>query len=234
MEGLSLDLAARDAHRGVVLTGQRTLVVWRHGRTPWNVADRFQGHTDVALDELGVAQARAAAPVLAALRPDAIVTSDLVRARATAACLAELTGLEPVVDPRLRETDGGAWEGRTGAELARTDGDNYRQWRAGADVAAGGAETRSQVAARAVAAIDAALAEVGDRGVLVAVTHGGTARATIGHLLGLTPDQWRVLGGLANACWSVLSAAGPPDATRWRLTEHNAGTRPEPVVGDDR
>ena len=76
--------------------------------------------------------------------------------------------------------------------------------------------------------------EVGDRGVLVAVTHGGTARATIGHLLGLTPDQWRVLGGLANACWSVLSAAGPPDATRWRLTEHNAGTLPEPVVGDDR
>ena len=234
MEGLSDDPVAGTG-RGVVLSnGACTLVVWRHGRTAWNAEDRFQGHTDIALDDVGLAQARAAAPVLAALEPTAIVSSDLARARATADCLAEVTGLRVATDPRLRETDGGAWEGRTGSDIKSNDALAYRQWRSGADVAAGGGETRSAVAARAVAAIDAALADVGERGVLVAVTHGGTARAAIGQLLGLAPEQWRILGGLANACWSVLSSPGPSASTRWRLTEHNAGSLPQPVVGDDR
>ena len=48
----------------------RRLVLWRHGRTAWNLEHRFQGQTDVALDEVGVRQARAAAGLLMALRPN--------------------------------------------------------------------------------------------------------------------------------------------------------------------
>jgi broad specificity phosphatase PhoE len=69
-----------------------------------------------------------------------------------------------------------------------------------------------------------------DDGVLVLVTHGGTARALIGRLLGLPQVSWQVLGGLANCSWSVLEEWGERS---WRLTEHNAGTLPEPVMGDD-
>ena len=58
----------------------RRLVLWRHGRTAWNLEHRFQGQTDVALDEVGVRQARAAAGLLMALRPQLIVSSDLSRA----------------------------------------------------------------------------------------------------------------------------------------------------------
>jgi glucosyl-3-phosphoglycerate phosphatase len=206
-------------------------VIWRHGRTPWNLEDRFQGHTDIALDEVGEAQARSAASLLAALDPSAIVSSDLQRAASTAQALADLVGLKVTLDARLRETNGGVWEGKTGAEIRATDLERYRQWRAGVDVAAGGAETRTDVADRAVAAITHALASVPDDGLLVAVTHGGTARASIGRLLGLPSDHWRVIGGLANACWSVLSLGL---GGQWRLTEHNAGSLPEPVVGDDR
>jgi probable phosphoglycerate mutase len=206
-------------------------VIWRHGRTPWNAEDRFQGHTDVPLDDVGEAQARSAAAILAALEPTAIVSSDLQRAATTAQALASLTGRSVTLDPRLRETNGGTWEGRTGTEIRAADLERFQQWRSGADIPAGGAETRGDVADRAVAAIHDALASLPDGGLLVAVTHGGTARASIGRLLGLPPEQWRVIGGLANACWSVLTCAG--DGT-WRLTEHNAGSLPEPVVGDDR
>ena len=62
------------------------------------------------------------------------------------------------------------------------------------------------------------------------VTHGGTARAVIGTLLGLPVEHWDVFGGLANCSWSVLEEAGRDE---WRLAEHNAGTLPEAVVGDD-
>ncbi|MCB0902512.1 MAG: histidine phosphatase family protein, partial [Actinobacteria bacterium] len=70
-----------------MLESPRRLVIWRHGRTPWNLEHRFQGQTDVALDAVGVRQAQAAAGLLMALRPQSIVSSDLSRARDTAAAL---------------------------------------------------------------------------------------------------------------------------------------------------
>ena len=176
-------------------------------------------------------QAERAARLLAALSPSALVASDLSRAAATAAALARVGGLEVAYDKRLRETHGGRWEGRTAAEIgASPDGDTYRAWLAGADVPAGGAETRSQLAERGVAAVADALAGVPDDGVLVVATHGGTARAVIGRMLGLPVELWGVLGGLANCSWSMLSEA----RGGWRLSEHNAGSLPEPVLGDDR
>jgi broad specificity phosphatase PhoE len=62
------------------------------------------------------------------------------------------------------------------------------------------------------------------------VTHGGTARVTIGKLLGLPEQYSGVLGGLSNCSWSVLGEGH----RGWRLLEHNAGSLPEPVFGDDR
>ena len=88
---------------------------------------------------------------------------------------------------------------------------------------------RSDVAARVVPAILDAVADVPAGGTAVVVTHGGSARAAIGTLLGLPLDRWAVIGGLANCCWSVLEEAGDG----WRLVEHNAGSLPEPVMADE-
>ena len=209
----------------------RRVVLWRHGRTAWNTENRFQGHLDVELDQTGLEQAERAARLLAALPPTAILSSDLVRASDTAEALSRWTALEVLRDPDLRETNGGSWQGHLGREIEALDGPAYRAWRAGEDVVPGGdGETRTQVADRAVAAIGRGLEVLDVGAILVVVTHGGTARATIGRLLGLPVAHWDVFGGLSNAAWSVLEERS--DAG-WRLAEHNAGTLPEPVVGDD-
>jgi glucosyl-3-phosphoglycerate phosphatase len=168
--------------------------------------------------------------LLAAMPPDAIVSSDLLRAQGTAAPLAALCELQVHLDEGLRETYAGDWQGLLAAEIGASDGARLGAWRAGVDVRPGGGETRTEIADRAETALYRRLAEVPDGGVLVLVTHGGTARALIGRLLGLPQVSWQVLGGLANCSWSVLEEWGERS---WRLTEHNAGTLPEPVMGDD-
>lgn len=218
----------------------RTLILWRHGRTAWNLEGRFQGHTDIPLDEVGLRQAEVAAKVLAGLAPTAIVASDLQRTRQTAAALEAATGLTATTDARLRESAGGAWEGRLLAEIGAAQPQALATWLAGGDVPADGAETRAEVATRAAAAVTDALAGSDDSDVLVVVTHGGTSRSLTATLLGLPRAHWGVLGGLSNCCWSVLERRDLPEGDqldaglRYRLVEHNAGQLPEPVLGDDR
>src|ERR1039458_8173889 len=104
------------------------LLLWRHGQTQWNVEGRFQGQSDIPLDAVGHQQAERAARLLAALRPDVIISSDLGRALATAAPLARLTGLTVTTDKDLRERHGGAWEGLTDAEIRTRYPEEHAKW----------------------------------------------------------------------------------------------------------
>ncbi|MGW1406108.1 histidine phosphatase family protein [Streptomyces sp. NPDC002403] len=207
----------------------RRIVLWRHGQTAWNLERRFQGSTDIALTEAGVGQARRAARLLASLKPDAIVASDLQRAAATAAELAAITGLEVAHDAGLRETYAGAWQGLTHDEILGQYGEQYAAWKRGEAVRRGGGELETEVADRAAPVVLGHADKLPESGTLVVVSHGGTIRTTIGRLLGLEAHHWEGLGGLSNCCWSVLGEG----ARGWRLLEHNAGTLPEPVLGDD-
>ena len=205
------------------------IILWRHGQTEWNVANKFQGHTDIPLNAVGEFQAQHAAPMLAAINPTMIIASDLVRAQSTAHELVKITGLEVLTDARLRETNCGNWEGLTGAEIRKVDLDNLRQWSMGGDNPAGGiGERRSEVGARGVAAINSALAGK-DNQRLVVATHGGTARTIIGTYLDLPIPFWSRIGGLSNAQWSILEES----PKGWLLVEHNAGSIPEPVMGEE-
>ncbi|MFF8290707.1 histidine phosphatase family protein [Streptomyces sp. NPDC016309] len=207
----------------------RRIVLWRHGQTAWNLERRFQGTTDIELTDTGVGQARRAARLLAALKPDAIVASDLRRASATAAQLAAITGHQVNHDPALRETYAGEWQGLTHEEIVARYGEQYAAWKRGEPVRRGGGELETEVADRAAPVVLAHADKLPDDGTLVVVSHGGTIRTTIGRLLGLEAHHWEGLGGLSNCCWSVLGEG----ARGWRLLEHNAGTLPEPVLGDD-
>ncbi|MET9435550.1 histidine phosphatase family protein [Streptomyces sp. NPDC006551] len=207
----------------------RRIVLWRHGQTSWNLERRFQGSTDIELTETGVAQARRAARLLASLKPDAIIASDLKRAAATATELASLTGHPVAYDSALRETYAGEWQGLTHDEIVARYGEQYAAWKRGEPVRRGGGELETEVADRAAPVVLEHVDKLPEDGTLVVVSHGGTIRTTIGRLLELEARHWESLGGLSNCCWSVLGEG----ARGWRLLEHNAGTLPEPVLGDD-
>jgi broad specificity phosphatase PhoE len=194
----------------------RRLLVWRHGRTEWNAAGRFQGQLDPPLDDEGRAQATRTAPHLAAaLRGEetVVVSSDLQRALDTAGALAPLLGVPVRIDERLREHGLGSWEGLTRAEVAEQLPDQYEDWLAGRPVPARGGEAQADVAARALAAV----LDLPPASTAVLVTHGGTAGRLVEVLLGLGPGQPRVFGALGNCHWSELSYQG----SGWRLMRHN-------------
>jgi len=205
----------------------RRIVLWRHGRTEWNATGRFQGQTDISLDEVGRDQADGAARRLASLQPELLVSSDLHRARDTMAALAALTGLAIDLDFRLRETFAGDWQGLTGAEIASRYPDDYKAWRAGDPLLrVGGGETRQEVAERMASAVRDVAARLSDDGLAVLTTHGGAARLGIAALIGMPLDRFTNIGGLSNTSWSMLRDTDQG----WVLVEHNAGTLPTPVA----
>ncbi|MEV0320442.1 histidine phosphatase family protein [Streptomyces sp. NPDC050658] len=205
------------------------IILWRHGQTAWNLERRFQGSTDIELTDAGIAQARRAARLLASLKPDAIVASDLKRAAATAGELSAITGIPVTHEEGLQETYAGEWQGLTHDEIIARFGEQYAAWKRGEAVRRGGGELETEVADRAAPIVLRHAEKLPEDGTLVVVSHGGTIRTTIGRLLGLESHHWESLGGLSNCCWSVLGQG----ARGWRLLEHNAGTLPEPVLGDD-
>ena len=200
------------------------LVLWRHGQTQWNVDGRFQGQSDIPLDPVGEQQAERAARLLAALQPAAIYSSDLIRATATAAPLARLTGLPVISDKDLRERFGGLWEGLTDAEIRARYPVEHAQW------LPPGGESSCIVADRAGSAMERIADGLAPGTLAVVVSHGAALRLGAARLLGLPEDLWGAVGPLANCAWSVLARR----RGRWRLIEHNAGTLPEPVLSDDR
>jgi len=141
-------------------------------------------------------------------------------------------------DAGLRETFGGAWQGLTQGEITAADQPAYDAWRAGPPGSRPpGGESREELGDRACAALYRALARLGPAGTVIAVTHGGTARALICRLLGLPVEHWPAIGGLANCSWSILAPVSPRASSasggEWTLVEHNAGTLPEPVLAEE-
>ncbi|HJZ48846.1 MAG TPA: histidine phosphatase family protein [Roseiflexaceae bacterium] len=159
-----------------------TFYLIRHGETDWNLHGRWQGHTDIPLNEDGRTQARRLAARLRSegVRFDAIYSSDLQRAWETAVESGAAIGLAPQPLPALREIDVGSWSGLTGAEVLAQDGDTYARYKSGEDVARGGGERFLDLYTRVVAAAELLADRHPDR-TLALVTHGGPVRALLMH-----------------------------------------------------
>lgn len=225
----------------------RRIIIWRHGRTAWNLAGRVQGQTDVPLDDVGRAQARSAAARLASLGPSRIVTSDLARARDTADELARLTGVEVATDARLRERSFGVREGLTLAEAWERFPGPMASWLAGDEAGIPGSESSVAAGERFAAVLHEHLEDLGPDETLVVVSHGGVTRVGTFSFLGLPRGTWDAFVGLSNCSWTVLEerdaqvplgeaiapAGGTPIRPQWRVVEWNAGTLPEPVLSDE-
>jgi glucosyl-3-phosphoglycerate phosphatase len=195
----------------------RRLVLLRHAQTAWNLLDRAQGHTDVPLDDRGRRQATAAAAHLARLHPAAVWTSDLARARETAAAVAGAAGVELKVDQRLREYDVGAREGLTPAEAL----ERFPVLRGHVELSdpppgIPRAELWAQVEARIVPAVCEALDGLRPGELGVVVTHGGSAKVALAGLLGWGSDVATSLRGLANCHYATVEERAADGRLRLR------------------
>jgi broad specificity phosphatase PhoE len=155
------------------------LLCIRHAQSTWNAAGRWQGQADPPLSEQGLRQAEALAERLRGegwpLR--ALLTSDLARARETAARLGAAFDLDPEPWAALREADIGLWSGRCSEEIEAEWPDAYARFRGGdADLRVGGGESRRAVRERAARAVRELERRFGDATVAV-VTHLGWLRA---------------------------------------------------------
>ena len=142
----------------------------RHGQTPMSVQKRYAGRTDAPLTEVGVQQAAAAAKRLASAGLGVIVTSPLLRTVQTAQAVAAVTGAAVVTDDGFRETDFGAWEGLTFAEVRERWPVEISAWLADPEVAPPGGESFTDVSARVTAALGRVLAARAGQTVLI-VSH---------------------------------------------------------------
>ncbi|MFI1913825.1 histidine phosphatase family protein [Nocardia sp. NPDC020380] len=141
--------------------GVRQVFLARHGRTALNVGDRLRGLSNPPLDEVGIAEAKALADVLAAHHPTAVLCSPLQRAISTATAIAAAAGLEVTIDARLNDRDYGPWTGELRSEVIA---------RFGSVDDAPGVEPLPVVAARATAAFHDIVTEY-PTGPLVLVSH---------------------------------------------------------------
>jgi broad specificity phosphatase PhoE len=168
-----------------------TILIARHGQSDWNQEKRWQGHADRPLSERGHEQAQALAERLAHIELDAVYSSDLQRARDTAAVVAENQGLELHQLPELREVDVGSWSGLTRAEAEERFPDGFARWRDGYPGWKDG-ETYEAMTDRVLGAVDRIAAEH-DGGRVLVVSHGGPIRAIHAAALGLDVHAYRRL-----------------------------------------
>lgn len=194
------------------------VIVWRHGRTAANAEDRVQGQLDVELDEVGEAQAAAAAARLARYKPDLIVASDLQRAYRTGQALADLTGLPIRTDSRLRERYFGDWQGLKMTEVIRRFPEAHAHWAAADVVGDCGLEELDDLTKRAVEGLQGAAELVPDGGTVVVATHGGTAKYGTAALLGWPKSMYSSVISLSNCHWNEL-LLNPERG--WRLLSYN-------------
>ena len=198
----------------------RTLVLVRHGQTAWNLQGRAQGHTDVSLDATGHEQAVTLAPVIAAMRPARLWSSDLARARETASYLGEACGLPVEVDPRLREYDVGVRSGLTLAEFAERYPAEFEAWLVDDESRlVEGAEHTEQVRDRVLPALRECLDGLcpGETGVVV--MHGACLKVSLMALLGWPWELAGTLRGLENCGYAALEEH--PEKGRLQLTSYD-------------
>ncbi|MEW9533395.1 bifunctional RNase H/acid phosphatase [Microbispora sp. NPDC049125] len=201
-----------------------SLLLLRHGQTSLSVDKRFSGTGDPALTGTGLAQAEAAALRLS--RPPyevgAIVSSPLARARRTAEAVAVRTGLPVLVDDDLRETDFGAWEGHTFAEIQQRWPRELAAWLADPEVAPPGGESFATTGRRVALARDR-IVKAHEGATVVVVSHVTPIKLLVRFALEAPPTSLYRMH-LDLACLSVIDyyADGPAVVRSLNDTAHLA------------
>lgn len=201
-----------------------TFVLLRHGETALTPEKRFSGSggSDPELSATGRQQAARAAEAFAARGTvQEIVSSPLRRCRETAEAVAGRLGTEVRIEDGLRETDFGAWEGLTFAEVRERHGADLTAWLASPDVApTGGGESFAEVAERVSAARDRLIALHAGRTALL-VTHVTPIKTLVRLALGAPPESlFRMELSPASVSTVAYYADGNPSLRLLNDTSH--------------
>jgi probable phosphoglycerate mutase len=173
------------------------LFLSRHGRTHWNALGRYQGRTDVPLDDMGREQAREFAEQMRG-RVDAVYGSDLLRASESAHIIAETLHVPLLaLDADLRERGYGIFEGLTRLECEQQHPELWSQRRSDRNVEPPGGEPRAEVIARMQRGLDRAVSMMRGRyenGLIIG--HGSSLRMFLellieGHVESIANMQYR-------------------------------------------
>jgi probable phosphoglycerate mutase len=192
-------------------TPPRTIFLARHGETDWNAAGRWQGQTDVPLNENGEAQSRVLGERMRSEGIAAIASSDLLRARSTAEIVARVLGLGVSrLDPDLREQHFGRFEGLTRDECRTRFPEAWARYVADSDTSPPDGESREALLARVVPAVHR-IAEQFARPALF-IMHGGVMRALLREGMGSIPGpaspDWKLHGIPNGGVFRLSVAAG--------------------------
>ena len=153
----------------------KTLYIVRHGETEWNKIGRYQGITNVPLNENGIAQAKACGNALKDVHFDRILSSDLSRALVTAETIRGNRQLEIKTDERLREINFGDWEKLLFTEIEeRWPGLIDQMYRRPDIVKVPNGESFQEVQDRAWSAVSDFLNENNEDETILITCHGGT------------------------------------------------------------
>jgi probable phosphoglycerate mutase len=168
---------------------RRIFYLARHGETSWNLAGRWQGQTDIGLNDRGREQAQALAERLRGHGIARVRASDLLRARQTAEIVARVLGTGSVsIDPALRERSYGVFEGLTRDECAARHPVAWASYMADRTFSPPGAERQEDLVRRMREAMRRAHdEEAGDGAAVLVVSHGGAIRALLASATGTHP-----------------------------------------------
>lgn len=167
----------------------------RHGQTAYNATQRIQGHLDIGLDDTGQWQARRLGAALADAGIVAVHSSDLLRARDTAAAVASACGLPLTTHTDLRERHFGVLEGLSYAEIEQRFPDDARRWRQREPgFGPGGGESLEVFSERCIAAFTR-----------LAQAHAGQTIAVVAH------------GGVLDCLYRAANGIGLQDSRTWQL-----------------
>jgi alpha-ribazole phosphatase len=180
------------------------LLLIRHGETDWNVTGRYQGQTDVPLNQTGIQQAHQIADRLSTEKINAIYSSDLIRAHKTAEQIAKPHRLKVATDARWRELSFGDWEGMTYSEIQSEAAGEFELWHSDAtQYAPPHGETLGQLAARVQSAFDELHNLHADQTIAI-ISHGGPLQILLCHTLGVNFQRhWQF--SISQAALSILS-----------------------------
>lgn len=193
---------------------QTTLLAVRHGETRWNAENRFQGHGDSPLTKTGRRQIAALGRRLRAVAFDHLVSSDLGRARESAAIIAAATGHPVETEARLRERHYGVLEGLSVPEIEAAHADVLSRFSSGdPDYVIPGGESHRMHYARNIAWVEAALAKRPGT-VILLVVHGGVLDSLFRYVAGLPLSRPRCFV-TTNASLSVFAHGRFYGSARW-------------------